>query len=481
MSENLEQRQLLAAAMRRMDALERVERFDGAVPGSKPTAAQQEVLDDFGRIPVRYVRAANQGGKTQTGARECAWVFEENHPTWKRPEAWGDEPLLLVIACMTLKQFEDVIWRKLKLLLDPSCYKIKRSSAGFEKIINLKNGNEILILSYHNTGDAQDKLQGFVGHWAWVDEMPYSSAIFEEIIRRVASRSGAFLATFTPKVRNDSIRRMVDSAQAPYAKVYRFRMFDNPLYASPEKQAEELGKMAGLPPNVIATILEGEWTAGESAVYYYNHDVMARIPKGYHASWEHILAVDPANDSATGIILFARDPERGVWYIVKSETFTGVFFPDKIVLEVEARVAGLNVIKRVFDPSAKWFFYAASQLHISYEGVYNKKERKQDLIKGLQAYFATNFVAPWCVEFIDELTGCSWSETSEDKIIGSQKKHLLDAAQYGIDRLPPFKPLALASSWMTKLVMDDDKRIMKEEVAKKMVISGGRIGRRRVW
>lgn len=473
-------KQLLVAAIKRVEALERVERFDGAVPESKPTPAQQEVLDALGVVPIRYVRAANQGGKTQTGARECAWVFEENHPRWKRPAAWGNEPLLMVIACMTLKQFEEVIWRKLKMLLDPGCYHVKRSTAGIEKITNLRNGNEILVLSYHNTGDAQDKLQGFVGHWAWVDEMPYSASIFEEIIRRVASRSGSFLATFTPKVRNDSIRRMVDSAMEPYARVYRFRMFDNPLYASPEKQAEELGKMAGLPDHVKKTVLEGEWTSGDSAVYYFNYDEMAKHPTGYSHSWEHVVAVDPANNSDTGVVVFARDPETGKWYIIKATTFGGVFFPDKIVLEVEKIVLGLNVVKRVYDPAACWFFYAASALGIRYEGIYNKKERKNDLIKNLQTFLAGNYVSPLCSEFIDELTGCSWSETAADKIVGAQKLHLLDAAQYGVDRLPAFKPALKAADWMTRLIAADDKRIRQEQKAAS-ISHGGRIGRRRVW
>jgi phage terminase large subunit-like protein len=219
---------LLAAAIRRKKALDRVSALDGVNPASRPTPKQQELLDDLGVVPVRYVRAANQSGKTQTIVRECAWVFQENHPNWKRSPAWGDEKLQMLIVCQTLKQFEEIIWKKLEPLLDPGCYHVKRGSQGIDKIINTVNGNEIVVLSFHNTGDCFTKMQGFVAHWAWIDEMPHDAGIIEELIRRVASRSGSFVATFTPKVRNDKIRAMVDGATAPFAKVYVFKMFDNP-------------------------------------------------------------------------------------------------------------------------------------------------------------------------------------------------------------------------------------------------------------
>ncbi len=477
---DLEQKRILAAAMRRKDVLERSRRFDGVTPDSAPTAAQQEVLNDLGKVAARYVRAGNQGGKTQTACRECAWVFEENHPTWTRPAEWGDEPLLLLVLCNTLKQFEDVIWRKLREMIDPGCYKIKRSSAGFEKIINTRNGNEILVLSYHNTGDAAIKIQGFVGHWAWIDEMPYSYTIFEETLRRVASRNGSFIATFTPKVRNDSIRRMVDAAQAPSSKVYKFRMFDNPLYASPEKQAEELQKLAGLPENVRKTILDGDWTAGESAVYYFNYDEMAKVPQNYNRSWRHVLAVDPATESKLGLALIAEDPKDGLWYVVRTEYVEGIYVPELIVKAVEDIASTYNIVQRICDTNATWYIRQASHMGFQYSGVYNKKERKDELIKGLQSVLGRKgFVCPWCSDFIEEVTSCSWSETVEGKIVKGQRYHLLDAVQYGIDRLPKFVPNLTSSNWADRLIQEDDKRI-KAELTKKGVIShGGRITRGR--
>lgn len=513
----IEAKRKLAAAIRRKVAIALNERFDGAVADSKPTPQQEQILRDMLSVPVRYVRAGNQSGKSQTGARECAWIFQETHPFWKRPTAercprcggttvvpafesgqrlpnkyecehghrwmdWGNERLQLLIAVNTQKQFEQVLWPKLEALLDPSTYTIKRNSTGIETITH-NNGNTIVVMTYHNTGDAQEKLQGFVAHWAWVDEMPHSAGIFEEIIRRVASRDGYFIATFSPKVRNVGIRRMVDAAQAPYAKVYRLRMFDNPVYADPEKQKQELAKMQGLPASVIATILDGEWTAGEQSVYQFEYETMVRSPgERYSSGWRHMEVVDPAASGKAGYMLLAEDPTSGHWYIVKAEYILGNV-PELIVQEIWDKSAGYNVTHRVSDPHEAWFIKQAGHMGIYYKGVYKKTERKTELIKNFQGALGNwLFVAPWCGDLIEEISTCQWSETAANKIIGSQRFHLLDCAQYGTDNRPEFVPVSTTNNWMQRLLEADDKRV-KQEALKAMVIQhGGRIGRRtRIW
>ena len=55
-----EQNKLLIAALRRLEAINRVSCFDPINPDSLPTAAQTQVLDDFGVIPTQYIVAGNQ-------------------------------------------------------------------------------------------------------------------------------------------------------------------------------------------------------------------------------------------------------------------------------------------------------------------------------------------------------------------------------------------------------------------------------------
>lgn len=470
---------LLAAAIKRKEILERATVFDGAVPGSRPTPAQQEFLDDMGKVPIRWGVASNQGGKTATGARECAWVFTETHPSWQRPTEWGSESLLLVIACQTLKQFEDVIWRKLQMLLDPACYKVRRDSAGIESITNVINGNKIIVLSYNNGLEAVKRLQGFVAHWAWIDEMPTYIGVVEEMIRRVASRSGAFIATFTPKVRNEQIRKMVDGATLPYAKRYKFRMFDNPVYASEEKQQEVLAGLAGLPRGMISTILEGEWTAGEGSVYRYDAELMRRNPNNYTPHWRHVLIVDPASSSSTGRTLWAEDPTTGLWYVILSD-YINEHVPERLVKKVETLPHGINLVRRGCDPSAAWYVAQASHMGYTYISVWNKTQRKDELLKKSQSHLGTKvFISSSATDLEDELINYSWREDGSEKVIKAQKYHLIDCFQYGCDLLPPPDANISLSTmpWYAQLRAADIKREKSEQSAR--VMHGGRLTPRR--
>lgn len=479
MSESIN-KQLLAAAIRRKQTLERHMALDGVNSASRPTPAQQELLDDLGVVPVRYVRAANQSGKTQTIVRECSWVFQENHPRWKRPAAWGSEKLQMLIVCQTLKQFEDIIWKKLEPLLDPGVYRIKRGSQGIEKITNLVNGNEIVVLSFHNTGDVFVKLQGFVAHWAWIDEMPHDAKVIEEIIMRINSRSGSFVATFTPKVRNDAIRAMVDAAALPHSKLYSFKMFDNPVYHSAEKQAEILAKLKGLSQESINTILNGDWTAGMGGVYEFIPSTMVSNPNdyGYTSGWRHVVAVDPATQSKLGMVVAAEDPKTGMWYVIQANYITGVYVPEKIVLAVENSISHLNIVRRTSDPHETWFINQAGHMHYNYLGIYNKKERKLELIKNLQTALGTRIkIAPWCGDLINELNSCSWRDDDSGKIANASSYHLLDSIQYLIDNLPKYEPTFTVSTWADRLIAQDAERQKAEALSYKV----RPLRRRRTW
>jgi phage terminase large subunit-like protein len=89
--------------------------------------------------------------------------------------------------------------------------------------------------SHHSESEAREKLQGFVAHYVWLDEMPGSIDIIEELQRRVQSRHGYFLATFTPKVKNDEIKKLIEASKEPASKKYKMPMFDNPSLTQMQK------------------------------------------------------------------------------------------------------------------------------------------------------------------------------------------------------------------------------------------------------
>ena len=221
---------ILLAAMEKLEKLRRQECFDPANPDSKPTPAQQQVIDDFGHTKIQIIRSGTQAGKSQTCSRLITWVLSETHPKWKRPAEWGNEPLLAIVAGRTGKQIEESLLPKIRSYLEPGTYKEIRIGNIIQRL-ELDNGNRIVFQSLENPNMARERIQSYVAHVAWIDELPPTVEVMDELLRRIQARNGYFLASFTPLVRNVQVQRFVDNMVEPIAKTYRFRMLDNPLYS----------------------------------------------------------------------------------------------------------------------------------------------------------------------------------------------------------------------------------------------------------
>jgi hypothetical protein len=459
----IDQERRLAIALKRQASLKVGEAFDPVNLKSRPTKGQQQILSDMGRIQFRYVTAGNQSGKTQIGVREVTWLFNETHPTWQRPEKWGTEPLLILVSARTTKQIEENIWRKMQSFLDPSCYQVQKVAGVLQKVIHRENKNTIIFLSHHNENEAREKLQGFVCHYAWLDEMPGSVEIIEEMHRRIQSRSGYFLATFTPKVRSDEIRKLVDASSEPISKKYQLLMFDNPTLTEKDKKAV-LDSLASYPDSYKRTVLFGDWSAGERAVYDFDSRRHVQNPEGYDRGWRHTLAVDPAMAGAAGVQLWAEEPSTATWFCVKAKNVEGIQDPESLVKAIEKEAEGYNVVRRISDPHETWYVRSAQKLGYTYLVVWNKKERKHDLIKNSQTFLTEGKgkIAPWCEEFIDELTSCHWSETSIDAIVNHQRLHQIATFQYFVDLRPTNNWTKPVQSFDAALRQADKARMVKD-------------------
>lgn len=425
---------LLAAAVRRLERLEKSESFDPGNPTSRPTPAQQLILDDLGKISHRYLTAGNQSGKTRLGCREAHWIWTETHPVWKRPSSWGDETLLLLVVGRTSKQVEEVLWRNISSYSDPGEYHVHRVGGIIQKVTHRPTGNVIIFASHHADNEAREKLQAYVAHYVLCDEMPSSAKLFEELQRRIQARNGYFLATFTPKVVNAEIRKMVDAAQIPYAKRYRLSMLDNPIYDG--RKEGILASLSSFPESYRKTVLYGDWMAGDEQVYWFDYDRMVRTPPDYSPTWRHFESADPASASALGLTIWAEDPNTAFWYCVWAEKIRGIAVPTELVGAVRERTARYNIIRRRSD-AAPWYVSQAAAMGMIYETIYNKHHRKMELIKNLQEKMGTKlFLAPTCDELIQEFQECRWSESGEGKIVNHSIYHLLDSSQYFADDIP---------------------------------------------
>lgn len=464
-TDSLDSQRRLLAAMRKYGTLQKSKAFDPHKPDSRPTEQQDEILREIATILHRYVLGGNQSGKTNLGGRECSWVYTETHPYWTRPAEWGAEPLTMLVIARTSLHCEEIWDTKIKPFLTSDEYKEHKNSTGIYKVTNPKNGNKILFFSHHSPEEAREKLQMFVAHWAWLDEMPRSYKLLEEILKRVQSKRGPFIATFTPKIVNHDIRKHVD-AEIVTQRKYKLHTLSNPIYKGREE--EILAQHSTMPEAYRNTVLFGDWYAGELAVYSVAPEHLAK-PENYSHSWRHLELVDPAASGKAGLAYLAEDPISGVWYVVDGRYLKGGAASD-LLNEIDKIGQRLDIARRISDPHEAWFIKEAANppRKRTYMGVYKKNERKKELIKNLQEALNKGWlkIAPWCEAVLDEFNTCYWSEETADKITGSSRFHLLDCLQYGVDNLPKQEKTPPAKSFDEALKRANRERLLKEEKAK---------------
>ena len=468
----------VTAALKRLEALKLSKSFDSAFPDSRPNKKQLAILKDIGKIQYRYVVAGNQSGKSQLAARDLSWVLNREHPYFTLPAEWGSEPLTVLIACQDLTLGSELWTRKLRPFLKDE-WKEERQGNSLKKCINRKTGDTIYFLSHSDGSEKNRKhMQGYVAHYLWLDEMPSSHKILEELQRRVDARQGRFLATFTPKAKNDTIRRVVDASKPPLSKKYKMSKLDNPIYAN--RLEEELQKLAGYSESEKNTILYGEWSTGEDAVYYFDYDKMTvdALPPHYNSGWRHVESVDPALRSKCGYTLWAEDPQTGIWYLINDQYITGsqTLDSEELFNIIQERSKGYNIVRRISDSMAYYTSLAAKK-GVTYLTPYSKNNRKEELIKGLQLALSQGRVKipRWCSAFIDEVQGCQWAENS-DRIINSSSYHTLDCAQYFCDSIPKFDSTQVVKPWHVEL-REANQAHKKRATTKKITVKRG-IGNR---
>lgn len=474
----LEQQRLLAAAMKRLTRMEKVSCFDAADLNSRPTPDQQAAINAFRteRLSVLALIGGNQSGKSALSMRILAWLFEENFPEFTRREKWGNEPLLILVVAQTLKQFEESLWRKLEPLLTDNNYHVQRVGGVISRIQNKTNGNTLLVFSHDNVNEARKRIQSFTAHVAVIDELPSKFALIEETLRRLQAKDGILLLPFTPKVPAPEIKRFVDSLKPPYGKRFKLKALDNPVYDEEQKR-RILESTTTMSEAMRRTVLEGDWMTAEEAVYSLDHENVIEEPLGYHPSWRHVESSDPALSSKFGFLVAAQSPVNHCWYVVRADYIQDILVPQDMFEEVQRRVAGINLVRRISDPHETWYIQTAAKNGVTYMWPYDKARRKGELIKNLQTALGPKLrIAPWCSALVEELSSASWSQHAEGKIANSSSLHLNDCAQYLVDCLPKDSPHAVAPTWEAELRAANYRRKQLEKTKTKQL---SRIQRRR--
>jgi phage terminase large subunit-like protein len=460
---HLEKLRRLATAQRRLQALKLRDAFDPFSLDSRPTPDQEEVLRGQKTFRYQWVRGGNQTGKSQLGGRIASWFFLREHPHIDIEGLWPDEPLLLIVVARTSEQYQELWLKKIKPFLPAGSFKEQKTGGTLQSVSHLKNGSKIVFQSHHNPTEAKEKLQSFVAHFVWMDELSDNLGVYEELHRRVQAKRGYFLATFTPKLRAPAVRQYIEKPH-PQKQVYQLRMLDNPLYRG--REDEILADINNLPRELRNTILEGDWYADDDQVYSFDPTHHQAFPDGYSVLWRHMYAIDPAASGKAGLVVAAEHPRTGCWYVIKAKYLKGEAATD-LLDKVAAEVRGLNITHRVADPHEAWYISEALKRRQYYLTV-RKDRRKEELIKNVSEALKTGWLklAPsGCVDLEDEFGAARWSDTTPGKIVNGTKYHLLDALQYFVDTRPKFVPTAETVDVLVALDLANTKR-KKTEAAR---------------
>jgi len=456
--------------------------FDSRDIHSRPTKTQMDIIEsDYN---INYVVASNRGGKSQLGARILAWWFEDNHPYKERPAKWGDGSITLLLVGRVGEQMDSELWsNKLEPFLEPGSYKVVRAGNSISRIEHRKSGNRMIFISHHDADQARQKAQAYTAQVVWLDEMPTKVGVLNELRARVFDSDGFMYGTFTPLLKNNEIKKIVDSP-SKRSKKWFISVLDNPKFADKKREdiIEEFRAMSASESEFRAR-LYGDWMSADSAVFTYDSERNWTKMQDYDPQiWPHVAVVDPAVSGMAGLSVWAREPTRDKWYCVMAKYVKGDAFSLMVPL-IEKMIEPFNIIKRIADCNPSGFYVEAKVQGIQYVPVTDKAYNKENMIDACNSALATGLatLTPGSEILADELLMCSRSEDNPDKIIKASKYHTADTFRYFIHLKPKFREAepavtpenSIKRAWKKKLE-DDSKRATT--VMKKM---NRRQGRRR--
>jgi len=250
---------------------------------------------------------------------------------------------------------------------------------------------------------------------------------------------------------------MVDHADTRIATVYRMGKLDNPIYKG--REDEEWAKISHLPRAVQENIMFGNWLDADEQVFAFDKDQLMRpLPEHYSPTWPHVISYDPASSSNSGLTLLANDPSSGLWWVVDSK-YVRFKSPSEHIEFLEKYTAPYNIVRRICD-TEPWFYQEYyTQTGKSWLPIPEKVTRKKHLIAKLQEalHHRTLMFKSGLGDLVQEFGNAEWKPGYEgEKIKNSQRFHLIDSLEYGLDMLPKVE---------TNVVLGYDARLMEASVA----------------
>lgn len=446
--------------------------FDADVLDSKPTPQQARIINS--KLNIHYIVGSNRSGKSQLGARIVSWWFENNHPYLDRPEKWGDKPITILMVGQVGSQMDTELWNnKLSKFLNPGSYRVVRQGNSIDYIEHRENKNRIVFISHLDPDAARKKAQAYTAQVVWLDEMPSKAGVLSELRLRVLDENGFMYCTFTPLIRNQEIKKIVD-ASSTLSKKWFISILDNPKFDAAEREIiiDEMRALSASEAEFQAR-LNGAWMGMETAVFMYNPEInwMDKLPESYSPNiWPHVAVVDQASSGNAGLTVWAREPKRDFWYCLKAKYLKGE--PSSLLVQtVEKEIKDFHIVKRICDCNPSGYYKEAQLQKIRYVPISEKAYNKENSIDEANAALVTgDFVLVSGSELLaEELTMCSRAEDNPEKIVKASKYHTADTFRYFLAKKPKFEEIQpeprpeerIRRDWKNKLTNDQKKSKMQ--------------------
>ncbi len=325
-------------------------------------------------------------------------------------------------------------------------------------------------MSHHDALNAREKVQAFTANVVWLDEMPDHAGLVSELVMRVTRLPGFLYGTFTPLIKNEEIRKIVDS-EAPGHRKIKMAMLDNPIYTGREAEVEAQVRAACSSEEEFRARMYGDWYAGDNRVFVYNAEHHKAPPPGYLPAWRHVAIADPSASGLTGLSVWAEDPRTGVWYGILGKYIKGAAAFD-LMDSVEAELLPFNIVLRWCDCNPAGFYKEAARRSIPWRPIEHKHDRKLAMIDKWNTMLLTGRVklTDMMHSLEDELVKAVWSERKSGAIVNGNSFHLADTARYFADIVPDWDPKAhialnetqqLRQDWKARKAIEDQTRTMR--------------------
>lgn len=441
------QRELLevaAVAARQLQSEAIYERYIPTIPGSRPTAVQQTIIDDFFNRQFRhaYILGGNQSGKTQLMCYLAAHCLLEVLPAFKRRSEWGKEPLLILFLSQNSKQIEDSIVRKMRPFFIDADIREIRIGGALQRIVNKKNNNSIVFFTYHNINECRAAVQSFTAHYVFLDELPTSASLIEEAQTRLVKNEGQFVAAFTPKIPVPEVKRLIEFAPPEFTKWYKMSFLDNPSVSQESKEAQLKNAMVH-GASKARTILYGDWAPDSNSVFFIDDTLIYKNAPPRYSSYAYV-GLDPANTSGFGVVVILYDSHNKIYVVdyacvlrgevIKCNTDAVQWLKQYILSKYE------KIAKIVVDPAAAGFKHELRKLTgfasvspaKTHEYFWKSIEHIQNMLH--RTLFLGHSDTQ---ELYDELMSYTRSENNPEVVSNRRRFHLIDALRYVATYLPP--------------------------------------------